>query len=161
MTEKSITGGEVEELKRMALNEFMKGRSSAELRIIAFDIISETFNILNKKGHLKTTGDSFEDRVRTALYPTGVKHPQQATTDNMIREIVMLVGLRLKTTGQDEKEVDLDALKRFPVWLSEADKVEWDSKCDRYNQGWNACIDHLASTGRIRGVETPTTNEQE
>lgn len=55
MTEKSITGGEVEELKRMALNEFMKGRSSAELRIIAFDIISETFNILNKKGHLKTT----------------------------------------------------------------------------------------------------------
>jgi len=56
----------VEELKQMALTEFMKGREhSKDLRKIAFEIISETFNVLKMKGHLN---QGWRDDCRGNIY---------------------------------------------------------------------------------------------
>lgn len=52
---------DVERLKAEALDEFMKGRSSKDLRQIAFEIISETFNWLRMKDHL--TAQTWRGRI--------------------------------------------------------------------------------------------------
>lgn len=49
--------------------------------------------------------------------------------------------------------MDLDALKKKPPAIDNCfdagnNQVPFELEC--YNEGWNACIDHLANTGRLR-----------
>lgn len=84
---------DVEKLKQMALSEVMKGREhSKHLREVAFEIISESFNVLKMKGHLQTGWrDDWENAPKDGTdfmayskksgeafityYKKGLKHP--------------------------------------------------------------------------------------
>ncbi len=57
----------------------------------------------------------------------------------------------LKLQSGETEKVDLDALKLYLPYNSEDEKAY--SNCALSNErtrGWNACIDHLANTGRLR-----------
>jgi hypothetical protein len=57
---------DVEALKQIALEGVMKGREhSKDLRYLAFEIISESFNHMNMLGHFHGSGTDYLDRIVT------------------------------------------------------------------------------------------------
>lgn len=63
--------------------------------------------------------------------------------DNQSEAIISV----LKSALEDQP-VDIEALKREYILSGESISVEKKA----YTDGWNACIDHLAATGRLAGV---------
>lgn len=143
--EKSITGGEVEALKREATiwydNQFGKGVTMPTDRQVMWEFI----DYLASKGHLKTTGEDEKGGEWVSAPPHG-------TYEGLLCQFRALKTM-INSMGQQ-----ISSYSKKDYSLSEKRLAELQASLDSeraMNSKLTEELDHLASTGRIRGEWKP------